>query len=307
MKNSNYQLSKLYSTRPYKSRTQRPCDFCRRRKSCCIIGEDNICLSCKKFNHNDCTFHEGPIKRVYKRKLTVPILPSQPLPGQLLSMGSIPEVVVTTPIPVTSNVIKSELNSFLEDKDSIRLPLLARGITLPLSPSSRVSVASPAPDIMIDRPVSSDYFPHNTLGQSLPESDASSNNYDLFFKSLSESHPAQYTKRLNSDLVILELQYHNNVSLLDIKEAVSLNTEILYNTDGISLREGVNMLNNSYNNYTSTAGKLDGSVSSDFSSPISNVSVNYAVLPIQEVDAKLFENIEMVDDNGYSLLADALS
>lgn len=77
MKSSNYQLSKMYSSRPYKSRNQRPCDFCRKRKTCCIITDDNVCISCKKFNQDKCTFDEGPIKRVYKKKMKVPILPSQ--------------------------------------------------------------------------------------------------------------------------------------------------------------------------------------------------------------------------------------
>ncbi|CAH6719264.1 hypothetical protein CLIB1444_02S04566 [[Candida] jaroonii] len=77
MKSSNYQLSKMYSSRPYKSRNQRPCDFCRKRKTCCIITDDNVCISCKKFNQDKCTFDEGPIKRIYKKKMKVPILPSQ--------------------------------------------------------------------------------------------------------------------------------------------------------------------------------------------------------------------------------------
>lgn len=50
--------------RPYKSRTQRPCDFCRKRKTCCIIEKSIPCTLCIKFNKGVCTFNEGPVKRV---------------------------------------------------------------------------------------------------------------------------------------------------------------------------------------------------------------------------------------------------
>lgn len=56
--------NQVNSLRPYKSRSQRPCDFCRRRKTCCIIENSIPCTACIQFNHGNCTFKEGPIKRV---------------------------------------------------------------------------------------------------------------------------------------------------------------------------------------------------------------------------------------------------
>lgn len=56
--------TQVNSLRPYKSRSQRPCDFCRRRKTCCIIENSIPCTACIQFNHGNCTFKEGPIKRV---------------------------------------------------------------------------------------------------------------------------------------------------------------------------------------------------------------------------------------------------
>lgn len=55
--------SKVNSVRPYKSRSKRPCDFCRRRKTCCIIEKLIPCLACIQFDRGECTFLEGPIKR----------------------------------------------------------------------------------------------------------------------------------------------------------------------------------------------------------------------------------------------------
>lgn len=51
------------SLRPYKSRLSRPCDFCRKRKTCCIIKGLIPCTSCVDFNFGQCTFLEGPVKR----------------------------------------------------------------------------------------------------------------------------------------------------------------------------------------------------------------------------------------------------
>lgn len=56
--------TQVNSLRPYKSRSQRPCDFCRRRKTCCIIEKSIPCTACIQFNHGNCTFKEGPIKRI---------------------------------------------------------------------------------------------------------------------------------------------------------------------------------------------------------------------------------------------------
>lgn len=46
----------------YKSRTKRPCDFCRKRKSCCIIKVLISCIACVESNKGVCTFVERPIK-----------------------------------------------------------------------------------------------------------------------------------------------------------------------------------------------------------------------------------------------------
>lgn len=58
--------SKVKSIRPYKSRSSRPCDFCRKRKTCCIIKDLIPCMACIGFNKGRCTFLEGPIKRTKK-------------------------------------------------------------------------------------------------------------------------------------------------------------------------------------------------------------------------------------------------
>lgn len=55
--------SRVNSVRPYKSRSKRPCDFCRRRKTCCIIENLIPCMACSQFNKGVCTFLEGPLKR----------------------------------------------------------------------------------------------------------------------------------------------------------------------------------------------------------------------------------------------------
>lgn len=58
--------TKVKSIRPYKSRSSRPCDFCRKRKTCCIIKDLIPCMACVGFNKGRCTFLEGPIKRTKK-------------------------------------------------------------------------------------------------------------------------------------------------------------------------------------------------------------------------------------------------
>lgn len=55
--------AEVKSLRPYKSRTSRPCDFCRKRKTCCIIKDLIPCTVCTSFNNGRCTFLEGPVKR----------------------------------------------------------------------------------------------------------------------------------------------------------------------------------------------------------------------------------------------------
>ena len=58
---STQQAAKL--NRQYKSRKQRPCDFCRKRKVCCIINGSLPCVRCEKLNGGNCTFNDGPIKK----------------------------------------------------------------------------------------------------------------------------------------------------------------------------------------------------------------------------------------------------
>lgn len=58
---STQQVAKL--NRQYKSRKQRPCDFCRKRKVCCIINGSLPCVRCEKLNGGNCTFNDGPIKK----------------------------------------------------------------------------------------------------------------------------------------------------------------------------------------------------------------------------------------------------
>ena len=55
--------TQVNSVRPYKSRSKRPCDFCRRRKTCCIIDKSIPCMACAQFNKGRCTFVEEPLKR----------------------------------------------------------------------------------------------------------------------------------------------------------------------------------------------------------------------------------------------------
>ncbi|EGV59984.1 hypothetical protein CANTEDRAFT_116011 [Yamadazyma tenuis ATCC 10573] len=81
-KSKNYELSQLYSSRPYKSRYQRPCDLCRKRKTCCIMSTQSTCLSCIKSNNGNCTFNEGPVQR-RNRKVPAVTLPTQQIPRQL--------------------------------------------------------------------------------------------------------------------------------------------------------------------------------------------------------------------------------
>lgn len=70
--------SEVNSVRPYKSRSSRPCDFCRKRKTCCIIQDLIPCMACASFNKGCCTFLEGPIKRVARKNNAVDAL--NPIP-----------------------------------------------------------------------------------------------------------------------------------------------------------------------------------------------------------------------------------
>jgi hypothetical protein len=48
--------------RPYRSKSQRPCDRCRRRKTVCLLEAEGPCQSCVKA-HQACTFDMPPTKR----------------------------------------------------------------------------------------------------------------------------------------------------------------------------------------------------------------------------------------------------
>lgn len=54
--------SSANSIRPYRSRRNRPCDFCRRRKTRCDMLPEGICAMCKKINGH-CTFVAQPAKK----------------------------------------------------------------------------------------------------------------------------------------------------------------------------------------------------------------------------------------------------
>lgn len=66
-KENNQILPKDIKKRIYKSRKQRPCDNCRKRKSCCIIEDGIPCKLCKMFNKK-CTFDKGPVYNNDKKK-----------------------------------------------------------------------------------------------------------------------------------------------------------------------------------------------------------------------------------------------
>lgn len=52
--------------RPYRSKKQRPCDLCRRRKTCCVIHDKPPCMLCAKHGVK-CTFAQKPSRRSVKR------------------------------------------------------------------------------------------------------------------------------------------------------------------------------------------------------------------------------------------------
>jgi hypothetical protein len=52
--------------RPYRSRRQRPCDYCRRRKMGCNMVDETVCLLCKRKGVK-CSFLDEPVKK--KRSL----------------------------------------------------------------------------------------------------------------------------------------------------------------------------------------------------------------------------------------------
>lgn len=82
-------LSLVNSVRPYKLRSKRPCDFCRRKKACCIIEGLIPCMACVQLNKGRCTFLEEPVKRTGRKpaglkKESPPQDPVLALQGQVL-------------------------------------------------------------------------------------------------------------------------------------------------------------------------------------------------------------------------------
>lgn len=75
--------TEVNSVRPYKSRSSRPCDFCRKRKTCCIIQDLIPCMACASFNKGVCTFLEGPIKRVARKNTSVDTVNTLPQASEL--------------------------------------------------------------------------------------------------------------------------------------------------------------------------------------------------------------------------------
>ncbi|OBA19218.1 hypothetical protein METBIDRAFT_33424 [Metschnikowia bicuspidata var. bicuspidata NRRL YB-4993] len=63
--------------RPYRSRSERPCDFCRTRKTCCIIENLIPCMACTKFNDGQCTFLQKPLKRNRENTIAIRKPPKQ--------------------------------------------------------------------------------------------------------------------------------------------------------------------------------------------------------------------------------------
>ncbi|CAK7909555.1 hypothetical protein CAAN1_24S00738 [[Candida] anglica] len=92
------------SSRPYKSRTQRPCDFCRRRKTCCVIEGTIPCTPCLQFNKGLCTFNEGPMKRNNKQdksvnQNTTAVHKTEPKTANSTSGRSVVPQKISTPLP----------------------------------------------------------------------------------------------------------------------------------------------------------------------------------------------------------------
>lgn len=81
--------SEVNSVRPYKSRSNRPCDFCRKRKTCCIIQDLIPCMACASFNKGVCTFLEGPIKRVARKNNGAEVLNNTPQVKELYNEAEV--------------------------------------------------------------------------------------------------------------------------------------------------------------------------------------------------------------------------
>lgn len=71
---SQNQSGRRDSSRPYRSRKERPCDACRRRKVLCDMPNGVPCIRCIRQRH-PCTFDQGPRKRL--RSPFQDALPSQ--------------------------------------------------------------------------------------------------------------------------------------------------------------------------------------------------------------------------------------
>jgi hypothetical protein len=68
---------RVANTQTTKSKSRRPCDPCRRRKSRCEISESGPpCVLCQ-FHDQECTFNENPLPR--KRRAVAIIEGSEPI------------------------------------------------------------------------------------------------------------------------------------------------------------------------------------------------------------------------------------
>lgn len=71
-----------------RTRKDRPCDACRRRKSKCVIHEaQSACVLCK-FHKQECTFVQSPQPR--KRKLVVETKEESPVKGRYVVLYPCP-------------------------------------------------------------------------------------------------------------------------------------------------------------------------------------------------------------------------
>ncbi|ODV68842.1 hypothetical protein HYPBUDRAFT_192037 [Hyphopichia burtonii NRRL Y-1933] len=151
MKYSKKQLSnQVNSLRPYKSRSQRPCDFCRKRKTCCIIDKLIPCISCIQFNQGNCTFKNGPVKRIVRKKDVKNVKEELKFPT-ILSEEKIKEV------PASFDNSTSQSSS--------------------QSTSSQSSIYSDNSDSFDEKLLSFDLFPHHLINQDI----FNTNIYDYYY------------------------------------------------------------------------------------------------------------------------------
>ncbi|SMR51259.1 unnamed protein product [Zymoseptoria tritici ST99CH_1E4] len=93
------------STPPNRSRRERPCDGCRKRKSKCVLQESRRCVLCE-FHKQDCTFIQDAQPR--KRKAEDPLKSDGPT-----KKASPPVVPRPTSAPVVTTIPKKEPDATL--------------------------------------------------------------------------------------------------------------------------------------------------------------------------------------------------